>query len=248
MRLASIRRPSITSLASLALAALGAFGAASCHMEMDRDYDVEPPPPYDPCGGGPCYPPYPYDSGPVDTGADLGADTANPADCPKTEPAIGSACSTKSTCAYENLCPLIPIETNYYSCDSGKWSFGSKLLDGPISCPKDTPRDGQACGCAMYLPSKCSYTAACGLADAVCDGATQKWSVKSPTCSDAGASDGAAGDAAPSETGAADAATDETPPVADAAEDAPPAADAGGDATPPASDAETLPATDASAD
>ncbi len=123
-----------------------------------------------------CNPPNPM----PDTGVDAG-------DCPAREPAIGAAC-TASRCSYANLCPLpgaTTHATNSYTCTGGKWVFDLDIT-APIACPKVEPRDGEACGCAMYLPPSCAYPGACGSSSATCDGATQKWSVKSSPC-DAGA-------------------------------------------------------------
>jgi hypothetical protein len=157
-------------------------------------------------GGSSCNPPMPFDSGTIDVSTD-----ADSAACPKDEPAIGAACDGTALCSYQNLCPQTSgFKTNTYRCASGKWSFDN-TLESPIDCPKTEPRDGEACGCAMYLPSKCSYAGTCGSDEAICDGATQKWIVKAATCSDGGtdapASDAAESDSAPTET-STDAGTD----------------------------------------
>jgi len=129
--------------------------------------------------GASCNPPFPMDSGAVETSTDAAA-------CPTTEPVIGSACAAAATCSYQNLCPQTSgMKTNTYRCIGSKWVFES-TLESPIECPKTEPRNGEACGCAMYLPAKCSYAGSCGSNEAVCDGATQKWIVSSSTCSDAG--------------------------------------------------------------
>lgn len=149
---------------------------------------------------------------------DAGTDaTSDAGTCPKDEPAIGSACTGTATCSYQNLCPLVPMKTNPYRCIGGKWSFDA-TLESPIDCPKDQPRDGQACGCAMYLPSKCAYTTSCGSVDAVCDGATQRWKVGSCASADAGSSDAAS----PSDAGSSSdaASSSDTSPSADASSDA----------------------------
>jgi hypothetical protein len=115
---------------------------------------------------------------------DSGVDAAG---CPANEPAIGSTC-TVTRCSYANLCPLSGAAsktTNSYFCSGGKWVFENDAL-APIACPTVKPRDGEACGCAMYLPPSCSYAGACGSDTAKCDGATQKWSVIASPC-DAGA-------------------------------------------------------------
>lgn len=154
------------------------------------------------CTGGRWYVP---DTGRCD---DAGTDaTADAGTCPKDEPAIGSACSGTATCSYTNLCPLVPMKTNPYRCIGGKWSFDA-TLESPIACPKDQPRDGQACGCAMYLPSKCAYTTSSCSVDAVCDGATQRWKVGSCASTDAG-SDASSDAASSSDAGSSsDAAAD----------------------------------------
>lgn len=168
--------------------------------------------------GASCNPPFPFDSGSVEVSTDVATD-AGP--CPTSEPAIGAACDGAAICSYQNLCPQTSgFKTNTYRCIAGKWSF-ENTLESPIDCPKTEPRDGEACGCAMYLPSKCSYAASCGSNDAVCDGATQKWVVKAATCTDAGS------DAPGSETTPASDATDET------------TSDAAASETTPASDAAT---------
>jgi hypothetical protein len=120
-----------------------------------------------------CNPPNPM----PDSGVDAGT-------CPAQEPAIGSAC-TGTVCTYQNLCPLISIEKNTYRCIGGKWSFENSL-ESPIECPKTAPKNGEACGCAMYLPATCSYAGACGSDSAKCDGATQRW-IATPGVCDAGA-------------------------------------------------------------
>ena len=123
-----------------------------------------------------CNPPNPMpDSGVVDSGT-----------CPTKEPVIGSSC-TSGVCSYENLCPLVTAKTNTYRCNAGKWSFDNSL-ESPIACPKMEPGNGEACGCAMYLPATCSYVGACASDTAKCDAATQKWIVTPGAC-DAG-SDG----------------------------------------------------------
>lgn len=123
-----------------------------------------------------CNPPFWDDTG-VDSASDSGT-------CPAVEPAIGAACTSTGRCTYNNLCPLpgaAGIATNGYRCSGGKWTFES-TLESPIECPKVKPRDGEACGCAMYLPPSCSYPGSCGSDSATCDGATQKWSVSAAMC------------------------------------------------------------------
>jgi len=160
--------------------------------------------------GASCNPPNPMpDASPVETAVEAGA-------CPTNEPAIGSACSASAICSYQNLCPQTSaIKSNTYRCSGGKWTFDS-TLESPIECPKTEPRNGEACGCAMYLPSKCTYAGTCGSDEAVCDGATQRWIVKAPICADAGGGD-APSDAPASDAPASDAPASETTPSADAA-------------------------------
>jgi hypothetical protein len=128
-----------------------------------------------------CNPPFwPEDTGVADSGT-----------CPKSEPAIGAACTGSDRCSYNNLCPLpgaAGIPTNVYRCAGGKWTFENNL-ESPIECPKMGPRDGEPCGCAMYLPAACLYVGACGSDSAKCDGATQRWIVTPGMC-DAGADGG----------------------------------------------------------
>jgi hypothetical protein len=151
--------------------------------------------------GSSCNPPFPMDSGAAETSSDADA----PAGCPTNEPAINSACDAIATCSYANLCPQTSgIKTNIYHCTAGKWRFEDSL-ESPIDCPKAEPKNGEACGCAMYLPAKCTY----GSNDAVSDGATQKWIVKAP--SDAGADAATSSDAgidAPASTDASAADSD----------------------------------------
>jgi len=142
----------------------------------------------------------------VDSGTDSKTDAktdGGTTSCPAGEPAIGSACSGTSACTYDNLCPLISLKSNTYRCIGGKWSFDN-TLESPIDCPKAQPNDGQACGCAMYLPSKCAYSSKCGSVDAVCDGATQRWKVAACSSTDAGAADSATDAASASDASASD--------------------------------------------
>jgi hypothetical protein len=127
-------------------------------------------------------------------------------------------------CEYTNLCPLVAAKTNPYRCVDGQWSFDAKFE--PIACPAQ-PHDGQACGCAMYLPSRCTYATSCGNVDAVCDGATQRWTVSSCATADAGTD--AALDAAPAaDASADDASVGDADPASDPS-DADPASEVSAD-------------------
>lgn len=184
-----------------------------------------------------------------DAGPDVSTDTSS-GTCPSAEPAIGAACTGSSSCSYTNLCPLVSVKSNAYRCIAGKWTFEDSL-ESPVACPTAQPHDGEACGCAMYLPAKCSYTAKCGSIAAVCDGATQRWKV--PSCaSDAGtdASTDAPVSTDASTDASAEASTDasaeaSTDASAEASTDAP-SADVATDA--PSADAATDAPSDATSD
>lgn len=171
-----------------------------------------------------------------DAGPDVSTDTST-GTCPTAEPAIGAACTGSLSCSYTNLCPLVSVKSNAYRCIGGKWTFEDSAL-APADCPKVQPHDGEACGCAMYLPARCSYTTAKCSIDALCDGATQRWKV--PSC----ATD--AGTDASAETGTDASAEASTDASAETSTDAASSETATDAATEASADASTSPdATDA---
>ncbi len=177
------------------------------------------------------------DTGSIDVGGDVAADATTDARtrtdvCPTTEPVLGASCDVTANkiCPFANLCPLpgaTTSSTNSWRCSAtGAWTFDQKLAT-PIACPTSAPKDGEACGCAMYLPKTCTWSSSCGPATGTCDGATQKWKMAFASCGDAGSPDtksDARSDTATSDAPASDAPAAETRDAAEPASDA--AADA----------------------
>ena len=131
-------------------------------------------------------------------GSDGGPET-NPAGCPSSQPAWGSACEGSISCDYPGCDPSLVVT---YECQSGAWKetrFASCNPPGFV-CPPTTPTLGTPCApgssCAYPDPCKDRPTTSDTSGDDhyMCDPATTTWKLAVDyvaRCPDAPPSEGA---------------------------------------------------------
>lgn len=146
--------------------------AASCGGKFDITYN---PPPAD------------ADLNDTATNGDSEMDTG-PGACPRSAPALGTACTGDVSCNYTRCAPPTWQGDIRMQCVSGVWkSVGESSCNPPPPdppCPVTEPSVGSSC--FRPMGSKCSYADKCspsGTKVYVCEGAA--WKVYGPTTTDA---------------------------------------------------------------
>jgi hypothetical protein len=111
-----------------------------------------------------------------------GGDCVSP--CPRSKPAVGSACGIHKLCSYEDECPSHPAHYREgFECTKGKWQRSGG--DYTVPCPREPPVEGESCAaCAAHYFDSCDYGSCRGQPSttASCDARTGRWNVTTTPC------------------------------------------------------------------
>jgi len=194
----SVRSPFVVTLAAAATIVAAGCGARVDGVTSDAGADTQPIecPSSEPSNGGACSGEMSCSYGNCYGMATTTAQCRNgewqvmnlscnppPPECPRTEPAVGSACRYygPGSCNYPDRCLSGAMKS--FSCISGTWT--SEMAPVLAACPTTPPVEGSSCAdCAGRYPSTCVYEW-CGSypsRESKCDPVTKTWSTRWASC------------------------------------------------------------------